>query len=283
MDDHQFDRLARSLVTSRSRRRAAGMIGALAALPLLAPRPGAARKKHRKGKKGKGKKPPTTTLSPTTTPRPCTLRPADNLQAAIDAAASGSTLTLCAGTWNIANNLRIEKNLTLFGAGIGQTILDGGKVTRVLLITPNSTVFLQDLTITRGNGDDSFGGGILTNGALTLQRVVVSDSTSDFGGGIYVGAAKLLLMAGSQVTGNLVRQNNNPAGGGLGGGIFNRDGTVRLMAGSSVTGNKATAAGGGIGTSTASAVTLDAGSTVIGNTGRNDAPDNCAPDIGACT
>ena len=282
MDDDRFDRLARSLLGSRSRRRAAGMIGALAALPLLAPGPGAARKKHKKGKKGKGKKTPTT-LSPTTTPRPCTLRPADNLQAAIDAAVAGSTLALCAGTWNIANNLRIEKNLTLSGTGIGQTILDGGKVARVLIITPNSTVFLQDLTITRGNGDDSFGGGILTNGDLPLQRVVVSDSTSDFGGGIYVGAANLLLMAGSQVTGNSVKQNNNPAGGGLGGGIFNRDGTVRLMAGSSVTGNKATAAGGGIGTSSASAVTLDAGSIVTGNTGRNDAPDNCAPDIGACT
>ena len=52
-------------------------------------------------------------------------------------------------------------------------------------------LLLQDLTITRGNADHSFGEGILTNGDLTLQRVAVTDSTSDIGGGIYVSAGKL--------------------------------------------------------------------------------------------
>lgn len=79
-----------------------------------------------------------------------------------------------------------------------------------------------------------------------------------------------------------MKQNNNPAGGSVGGGIFNFNGTVRLAAGSSVTGNRATMAGGGIYSSSASAVTLDTGSTVTGNIDRNDAPDNSAPDIGAC-
>lgn len=45
MDESQFDHLARSLGVARSPRTAAGLVGELAALPLLTPVPGEARKK----------------------------------------------------------------------------------------------------------------------------------------------------------------------------------------------------------------------------------------------
>ena len=45
---------------------------------------------------------------------PCSgLKPTDDLQAAIDAAAAGSTLTLCPGTWRLSAPVLIAKNLTL--------------------------------------------------------------------------------------------------------------------------------------------------------------------------
>jgi len=186
MDDSQFDRLARSLGMGRSGRSAAGIVGALAALPLLSPVTGEAKKKNKrkKKKKKKNKKKSTTTPAPvTTTARPCTVRPTDDLQAAINAAPAGSTLALCAGTWNVASTLTIKKNLTLVGGGPGQTILDGGNKVRVLFIDKNSIVTVQDLTITRGStiptpsAADVFGGGIKTYQAdVTLRNVAVTDS-----------------------------------------------------------------------------------------------------------
>jgi len=255
------------------------LVGALAALPLLTPEQGEAKKK--KGKKKKGKKKPSTTPPVTTTPRPCSVRPTDNLQAAIDAALAGSTLALCAGTWNLTSEVRIGKNVTLAGAGLGQTTLDGGMKTRVLRVDEGVTVVLQDLTIAHGNTNGNFGGGIYTIGNLTLRGVEVTACTSDIGGGIFVLRGSLLLAAGTQVTGNSVKWTTNPAGGGVGGGVYNADGTVRLAAGSNVSGNTATAGGGGI-YGSVSRVTLEAGSTVSGNTGQDGQPDNCSPDNGTC-
>lgn len=283
MDDSQFDSLARSLGAARNRRTAVGLVGALATLPLLTPEQGEAKKKKvkKKGKKGNGKKKPTTTPPPGTTPRPCSVRPTDNLQAAINSAAAGSTLALCAGTWNLASQLTVGKNLTITGAGPGQTVLDGGGARRVLLVNEGFTVLLQDLTIKNGNTEGSFGGGIYTIGNLTLRSVEVTACKSDIGGGIFVLRGFLVLEAGTQVTKNSANRTTNPTLGGYGGGISMADGTVRLAAGSSVIGNTATFEGGGI-YGAASKVTLEAGSTVSGNTGLNDLPDNCAPDNGSC-
>ena len=151
----------------------------------------------------------------------------------------GATLTLCAGTWVLSQTVIIPKNLTLIGAGAGQTILDGNNAVRVLLIDRGRTAALQDLAITKGNAPLSIdGGGIVNFGTLTL--------------------------VGVSVTGN-------SAGGG-GGGIYNEGGTVTLELGSSVTGNTATLSGGGIyNFFTAGTVTLKDGSSVTGNTAGHDA------------
>jgi hypothetical protein len=148
------------------------------------------------------------------------------LQEAINGAAAGTTIRLCAGTWEVSSTVVINKNLTLTGAGDGETVLDGGDAVQVLLITPGHTVTLQTLMITKGDASDV--------------------------GGIYNDRSTLTLGAGSRVTGN------------RGGGIFSYYGTLTLQSGSSVTGNS-TDSGGGISIE-GGAVTLQNGSRVSGNT-----------------
>jgi hypothetical protein len=290
MDDTQFDRLARSLGAAWSRRTAVSLVGALATLPLLPPEQGETKKKKRKkkGKKGNGKKKPASTPPPTTTPRPCSLRPTDDLQAAITGATPGSVLALCAGTWNLASQITVGKNLTLTGAGSGQTVLDGGGTRRVMLVNAGATVLLQDLTIRNGDAIDNLGGGIYTSGNVTLSRVVVADCKADTGGGIFVNEGATVLDAGTQVIRNFAKKRNSNIAPGFGGGIFHFRGTLRLAAGSSVSGNRASDGGGGIQSAAQAQVTLEPGSTVAGNVINatedplNDIPDNCTPNIGTC-
>jgi hypothetical protein len=234
------------------------------------------------------------------------LPPSEDLQAAIDAAAAGATLTLCPGTWTVSSTISITKNLNLVGAGAGQSILDGGNAVRVLHIASGVTVTLRDLTITKGRA--STGGGILNLGTLTLGGVSVTGNTAPgttptggIGGGIFNDSGTVTLAAGSRVTSNSTQLGGgiynlfgtvtlqadsivggtNPGDGNTasfaGGGIFNDLGTLTLQAGSSVTGNTASFGGGGI-YNNLGTLTLEPGSSVTGNT-----PDNCEPDQGTCT
>jgi hypothetical protein len=292
MDNSQFDRLARALGALRTRRAATALLGGLLAAPILASEDIDARKKKKKKKKKCKPEPTTQTCAgkcgsvknnckkavacSACTP-PCTgVQPTGDLQAAIDAAAPGSTLTLCAGTWTVPRSLRIEKSLTLTGAGIDQSILDGGNRTTVLHVTGDITVTLQDLTITRGQSPTN-AGGLSTSSDLTLRNVAVTGSRAESGGGIFQGGGTLTLAAGTRVTGNAAIHEFS-ADGGKGGGIRVLVGSVVLEAGSSVTNNTANIAGGGIWAHAQNAVTLEAGSTVSNNTGGN-----CTPAVGTCS
>jgi hypothetical protein len=162
--------------------------------------------------------------------QPCTgLRPTDDLQASIDVASPGETITLCPGTWELTSTVRITQDLTLVGAGAGQTVLDGrGNPIRVLQIATGATVKVQDLTITKGVSTAGFdGGGIDNKGTLRLLGVTVTDNMSESGGGI-ANFGTLTLAAGS-VTGNTADVD--------GGGIYNDGGLVTLEGGNSVSGN----------------------------------------------
>ena len=125
-------------------------------------------------------------LSACTGLRPANTSPTQGLQEAINQAAAGATLTLCAGTWSLSAEIIIAKDLTLRGAGAGQTILDGGNAVRVLQIALGATVTVQGLTVTKGEAPvgDAFGGGIRNEGTLTLVGASVTNNTADFGGGI---------------------------------------------------------------------------------------------------
>jgi hypothetical protein len=181
-----------------------------------------------------------------------------DLQSAIDAAGSGETIRLCAGTWALTSwfgfGLLISKNLTLMGAGADQSIVDGTRSVRVLQISGGAAVTVQDLTITKGTATS--GGGIYNFGTLNLVGAKVTDNTATDGAGIYNVGGTVTLGAGSSVTGN--------SAGGNGGGINVVSGAVSLQTGSSVSGNTAQVSGGGI-YNGAGAVTLRSGSLVTDN------------------
>lgn len=70
------------------------------------------------------------------------------VQAAIDAANAGDSITLCAATYT--EPLHIDKDLILRGAGQGATIIGGQTVTSVVSLGPDVTLTLADLTLAQG-------------------------------------------------------------------------------------------------------------------------------------
>ena len=179
-------------------------------------------------------------------------------------------------------DLDITSDLTIQGTGMDSTIIDGGRLDRVIhVVTPNR---IDILGLTIQNGDDTSarfggggifnergfislveigvkrnaatdGGGILNRSVLTLTDSIVSANTSrDEGGGIRNGGT--LTVIGSIVANN--------AADAQGGGIYD-SGTLLVVIGSAVTGNTASAVGG-IFTGGAAEIT---NSTISGNRASN--------------
>jgi hypothetical protein len=170
----------------------------------------------------------------------CTLTPADDLEIAINVAPAGATLRLCPGRWIVPATVEISKPITLIGAGVGKTILDGAELRRVLAITANVPVTLQGLTITQGRHATA-GGGIHSAGPLTLiDAELTANATttpSTDGGGAIFASNNLTLR-------NTLVRNNTSAG--TGGGIRVNDGALVVENGSRIFRNYAEYGGGGI-------------------------------------
>ena len=217
------------------------------------------------------------------------------VQAAIDAAAAGVTIRICAGTYvpttpptGVAM-VTFSKNLTLVGAGMGSdpntaTIFDGALTHRVLFVNRGVTGTLQALTVTRGT--DSAGAAMNNLGTMTLARVLVT-------GNVGVASASGIFNQGKLTLTDSIVRGNEPtgSGGGIfnasvgdltlersvieqntatsGGGIYNYRGSVALTIKSQVTGNEATTSGGGI-QNDGGTVSVSEGSTISGNT-----PEDC--------
>jgi predicted outer membrane repeat protein len=150
-----------------------------------------------------------------------------NLQAAIDGAGPGSTLSV-SGT--CPGNFTIDKDLTLVGEGTA--VLDGQRGGSTLTVSSGATVRLIGLTVTDGNAAD--GGGINNAGSLTLTGGTVDNNTGGSGGGIYNTGS--LTLKDVTVSGN--------SGSVDGGGIYSNGGM--LLQDSTVAGNSAVYSGGGI-------------------------------------
>jgi predicted outer membrane repeat protein len=222
---------------------------------------------------------------------PCCLPPTEDLQAAIDTASAGATLTLCAGTWEVPATLEITRPVTLVGAGAGQTILDGGNQRRVLQITADVPVTLQALTVTNGKdqhqgsgifnqgtlllvdtelisneitedlGSGRGGGAIYSDNSVTLRNTVVRENTSSQtdAGGISIAAGTLTLETGSSIVANSAYFD--------GGGVYLAAGTLVMKSGSVIEENYARSNGGGIYTKLGT-VTLEQDSRIFNNEAR---------------
>jgi hypothetical protein len=128
------------------------------------------------------------------------------ISGAINAAQSGDTINVAAGTY--IENVQIDKSLTVNGDGADTTIVDGnraGSVFKIGLNNPDVDVTLSGLTIQGGSGtavmtnvqywdpDNPFyiplnyGGGIYSVGFLTLNDCIVTSNEANIGGGICAG------------------------------------------------------------------------------------------------
>ncbi len=196
----------------------------------------------------------------------CSLREAvrtANLDDFVDACELGSghdTILVPAGTYVLVNrcdgpdddycgDLDILDDVTIVGDGAGSTIVDGGRIDRVVQVHDGRVVDIASLTISGGQVKSQSGGGILNSGFLTLKAVVLRDNVAtgslESGGG---GLANVALESDATATLIGCQVSGNSAHGG--GGILNQASRpfaskVRLV-GSTVDGNAAKYLGGGI-------------------------------------
>ena len=188
--------------------------------------------------------------------------------AAVVKAVDGDTIVIAAGTYN-EHDIQISEQLTLNGAGIGDTILDAGGGGRVFSVgstavisgmliqngqTSSGSIFTQGggaiftsggahLTLRNaalvGNQAVGEGGAIFNIGDLTLENTrVLSNTSGGYGGGIYNYNLGVITVTQSLLA-------HNTALGSQGGGIF-AGGTALTVMDSTLDDNRAATFGGGL-------------------------------------
>jgi beta-glucanase (GH16 family) len=154
-------------------------------------------------------------------------------------ALAGETITLLSGP------LTIGKNVTIDASAAPGLAISGNDTDRVFIVNAGATVTIKHLTVRDGFGFQ-LAGGILNNGSLTLDHVVVTQNTmttsaGEFwqgGGGIYNGDGATLNLIDSSVTGNQA--------GWSGGGVYSFFNTSTTIVRSTISGNVSNDVGGAI-------------------------------------
>jgi len=191
-----------------------------------------------------------------------------SLRQAIDAVASGGTIHfdpgLSGGTITLTSGplLVSGKTVHIDGSGAPGLTVSGGGADRVLIVDPGATANISHLTLADGYGWQ-LAGGVLNNGALTLDHVTVTGNTmatdaGDFwqgGGGIYNGDGATFNLIDSSVVNNIA--------GWSGGGVYSFFNTNTTIVRSTISSNVSNDVGGGI-RSLGNAEIIN--STISGNT-----------------
>ena len=118
-----------------------------------------------------------------------------SLRAAVEEAnalAGDDLITLPSGTYTLTMGQIMVSGpdeLTITGAGRDNTVIDGNGVERVIVVVEFAVaevtnLRLSRLTIRNGDSGAGEGGGILSQGAVTLDDSVVEGNRSGHGGGI---------------------------------------------------------------------------------------------------
>jgi predicted outer membrane repeat protein len=162
--------------------------------------------------------------------------------------------------------LLVDKSITINGPGSDNLTVDGNFAGRVFHVSSGVTATIAGLTITNGNiqfQDLTIGGGIYNDHAtLALDSCTVHSNYAGYGGGgVYSNGA--LTLTNSTITGNWAAA---PYGVGIGGGICNEAGTL-TVSNCTISGNGGAAyaftpLGGGIYNDSALTIT---NSTLSGN------------------
>jgi beta-glucanase (GH16 family) len=202
-----------------------------------------------------------------------------SLRNAADAVADGGSITfnpsLAGGTVALSSGpLWITgKSLTIDGAAAPGLTVSGSNRDRVLIVDPGATVSMSHLTLANGWAWD-LAGGVLNNGNLNLNEVVVANnvvnaSAGDWwkgGGGIYTGGGSILNVANSTISGNQTAFVSGGSGSLDGGGLYVFQNATLHIDSSTLNGNTSANVGGGIrmlGTGTIVNSTLS-GNTSVG-------------------
>jgi beta-glucanase (GH16 family) len=175
---------------------------------------------------------------------------AGSLRKALGSVCVGGTVrfapALAGQTITNLSALTIGKNVTIDGAGAAGLTISGGDTVRGLEVSANTTATIRNLTVSHGYGFE-LAGGILNNGKLTLDHVLVTNSRvassgNDFwkgGGGIYNGDSSTLHLIDSSVRGNSTDLVD-------GGGVYGFFNTQLTIERSTISGNTAGNVGGGL-------------------------------------
>ncbi len=164
---------------------------------------------------------------------------AGSLRQALATASDGDTIDLTgiSGTITLTSfELSVSDNITIIGPGPANLTISGNNLLRVFFISTGKTVSISGVTVSNGytTGD---GGGILSQGILTLDNVVISNNAAvSDGGGIYSYSGTSLTVTNSQI-------NNNSAA--TAGGGLRFDGTSINLDNTTIDNNQATGTGGG--------------------------------------
>jgi hypothetical protein len=171
-------------------------------------------------------------------------------------ALAGETITLLSGP------LTLGKNVTIDGSAAPGLAVSGNDTDRVFIVNAGVSAAIKHLTVRDGYGWQ-LAGGILNNGSLSLDHVVLTENVmatdaGDFwqgGGGIYNGDGATLNLIDSNVTGNQARWS--------GGGVYSFFNTTTTILRSTISGNTSGDVGGAIRSLGDMTIT---NSTISGNT-----------------
>jgi hypothetical protein len=156
---------------------------------------------------------------------------------------SGGTLFVGEGVYY--ENVAVNRDLALHGAGAGSTIIDAGGSGRAVCLTGGADATISGVTIRNGSAATVGGGGIYlaSSNVLTLTDSTVSSNVacSDCdGGGLYTISLSTVVISNCSFIDNTASGRNS-----LGGAIFNWTNSLTVVA-STFTGNTAGELGGAI-------------------------------------
>jgi hypothetical protein len=186
--------------------------------------------------------------------------PCASVSHAVSQAVSGDTIQVAAGTYQDIVAIPSPLNITINGAGVASTTIDGlsttAQIGSVFAIEGGASATIENMTIANGEGvlftsggvSTTYGNGVFVsqNGSSTLSDDTITGSTDsrgngvvDDGGGVYNGGTVTM-------TDDTVSNNGGTAGMYDGGGIFTATSTSTTLTGVTLSGNVAADAGGGI-------------------------------------
>ena len=133
-----------------------------------------------------------------------------------NATAGANVILLGVGTYTLrlpghgedaaaTGDLDVTQNLTIVGAGVGETIIDGGEIDRVFHVFSGITLTLDGVTVTGGNTSTTGDGGGIFNddGGLALGDVVVTGNRSTGPDGVYISGGSLTVTGESVIADGL--------------------------------------------------------------------------------